>query len=699
MPDPFFNPSSVAVVGASRKPGKVGHEVVRNILNSGYKGDVYPINPEATEILGLRCVPSLLDVPDPIDLVIVAVPASIVLKIAEDAGKKNVKGLIILSAGFKESGSEGAKLERELTGICQKSGIRVLGPNCLGLIDTYTPLNASFAPEMPKAGSIAFISQSGALGTAVLDWALTQDIGFSKFVSLGNKADINETDMIEALVDDPYSKVIILYIEGISDGNRFLKVAKEASMRKPIVVLKSGVSQAGARAASSHTGALAGSDIAFNVAFLEAGVMRVETAEELFDLAEALSTQPIPKGSNVAIVTNAGGPGILATDACEKYGLKVAPMSPEVVATLREKLNPASGFFNPVDILGDASPSQYKFALETVLESGDVHGALVILTPQAMTEPVETAKGIIEVKKNYEDKPIVASFVGGSSVQEAVKLLEREGIPNYEFPERAIKALSSLVKYGERLANPRKDEYPTFDIDEKAVHIIFDRVHYDERVTLKASEALQVATAYGIPAPLIELATTAEDAVKAAEKVGFPVVMKIESPQILHKTDIGGVKLGIESPEDVRRSFYELIGRAHIFSPSATVLGVNVQKMVPQGREMIVGMSRDVTFGPLIMFGLGGIYVNFLRDVSFRLAPLSRQSAREMVEETKAYTLLRGIRGEPRSDIDSVVDVLQRISKLVTDFPEINELDINPLFVYEEGKGCLALDIKMTIKP
>jgi len=699
MPDPFFNPSSVAVVGASRKPGKVGHEVLRNVLNSGYKGAVYPVNPEATEILGLRCFPSLLEVPSSIDLAIVAVPASIVLKIAEDAAQKNIKGLVILSAGFKESGSEGAKLERELMAICRKGGIRVLGPNCLGLIDTHTPLNASFAPKMPKVGSIAFVSQSGALGTAVLDWALTQDIGFSKFVSLGNKADINETDLVESLVEDSDSKVILLYIESISDGNRFIKVAREATMRKPIVALKSGISQAGARAASSHTGALAGSDIAFNVAFHEAGVIRVDTAEELIDLAEVLSTQPIPNGPNVAIVTNAGGPGILATDACEKYGLKVTTLSQDVAEMLREKLHPASGFFNPVDILGDASPSQYRFTLETVLGSEDIHQALVILTPQAMTQPVETAKTVIEVKKYHENKPIVASFIGGSSVQEAVKVLEEAGIPNFEFPERAIKALSSLVRFGDRLANPRKDEYPTFDVDEKDVMVVFDKVRYDERVTLKAREAMQVARAYGIPVPLIELATTAEEAALAAEKVGFPVVMKIESPQILHKTDIGGVKLSIESPEDARRSFYELIGRAHIFSPTATVLGVNVQKMVPQGREMIVGMSRDVTFGPLIIFGLGGIYVNFLRDVSFRLAPLGRQSAREMVEETKAYTLLRGIRGEAGSDIDSVIDVLLRVSKLVTDFPEISELDINPLFVYEKGKGCLALDIKITIKP
>ena len=699
MPDPFLKPSSVAVVGASRKPGKVGHEVLRNIMNSGFKGAIYPINPEADEILGLKCFPSLVTVPGPIDMAVVAVPAQHVPRVAEDAGKKQVKALVVLSAGFRESGGEGAKLERELMETCREHGVRVLGPNCLGLIDTHTPINASFAPTMPKKGSIAFLSQSGALGTALLDWALTQDIGFCKFVSIGNKADINESDLIEIFLEDPETRVILIYVESIVDGTRFLKVTREASKKKPIVILKSGISQAGARAASSHTGALAGSDIAFNVAFRDAGVMRVDTAEELFDLAETLSTQPLPKGPNVAIVTNAGGPGILATDACEKSGLRLASMSPEIVSKLREKLPPAAGFFNPIDLLGDASPEQYKFVLETVAGSDDVDELLVILTPQAMTQPLETARCIIEAKKNHGDKPIVASFIGGMSVQKAVRLLEEAAIPNYEFPERAIDALAKSAKYSQRLTDPRKDEYPSFGVNDKDVRLILDKVRSDERATLKASEAMRVAEAYGIPAPLVTLAATAEEAVQAADKTGYPVVMKVESPQIMHKTDIGGVKLGVSSPEEVRRSFYELVGRAHIFSPSAIVLGVNVQKFVPPGREMIVGISRDVTFGPLIMFGLGGIYVNFLRDVSFQLAPLSKQRAQEMVEETKAYTLLRGIRGEPASDVNSVIDVLLRVSKLVTDFPEINELDINPLFVYGEGKGCLALDIKMTIRP
>ena len=697
MLDGFFTPSSVAVIGASREPGKVGYEILKNILASGYKGKVYPINPNAIEIQGVKCYPSVLDVPEPIDLGIVTLPATLVARIANEAATKGLKGLVIISAGFKEAGSEGAKLEREVADICHKVGMRLLGPNCLGFIDTVTPLNASFAPDTPRRGSIAFVSQSGALGTAVLDWAVTERIGFSKFVSLGNKADLNECDILDTLADEEETKVILLYIENVTDGERFIKTASTVTQKKPVIVLKSGVSAAGARAASSHTGAMAGSDLVFNVAFAQTGVIRVSTAEELFDLAEAFSTQPIPAGPNVAIVTNAGGPGILATDACERYNLKVAPVGPETVEKLRNKLPPAAGFFNPIDILGDAPASRYRFALETMLDSPDVDSLLVILTPQAMTESADTAKTIIEVAARFRNKPITAAFIGGGAVQKAIALLEDAQIPCYQFPERAIQAIAELTKYGERVKTTHIDKFPSIEVNGQKAADILKSARGSERLILYASEASQLASAYGIPTPLIELATTADEAVLAASRLGYPVVLKIESPQILHKSDIGGVKLNVTSEEEVRRSFYELIGRARIFYPSATVVGVNVQKMVPQGREMIVGMTRDVTFGPMIMFGLGGIYVNFLRDVAFRLSPLSREAAMEMVQETKAYTLLRGIRGETASDIDSVVDVLLRVSKLVTDFPEINELDINPLLVYEKGKGSLALDFKVVI--
>jgi acetyltransferase len=697
--NPLFKPSSIAVIGASRTPGKVGHEVLRNIVNSGFKGRIYPINPNTSEIFGLKCYPNILDVDGNIDLCVVAVPAEIVPRIIEGIGEKKVKILIILSSGFKESGIEGAKREDAVMNVCKKHKIRVLGPNCLGIIDTNTPLNASFAPTLPRKGNIAFISQSGALGTALLDWAIEEGIGFNKIVSLGNKADINETELIQELMDDDSTKVIILYLEGVENGRQFVRVAREVTQKKPLIILKSGITSAGARAVSSHTGTLAGSDLAYTVAFEYAGVIRVTTTEELFNLAEAFSTQPIPQGPNVAIITNAGGPGILATDACEKFGLKIAPIMSSIVEKLRQKLPSAASFFNPIDLLGDATPERYKFAIDTVLQSEEVHNALIILTSQAMTNSRETAEIIIELKKKFPEKPVVTSFLGGKRVKVAIEILEGGKIPNYAFPEKAIQALSSLYRYKEYKFSPPQKDIVQFEVNRERVKILLKKVADEGRATLKAIEAMEIINTYGISTPPLQFAATAEEAVRKTEEMGYPVVMKIESPQILHKTDIGGVKLDISSSDEVRTSFYELIGRAHIFNPRATILGVNVQKMIPSGREMIIGMNRDLTFGPMLMFGLGGIYVNFLKDVSFRLSPLSKENAWEMIEETKAYLLLRGIRGEPSSDIDSVVDVMLRVSQLVTDFTQINEMDINPLFVYEKGKGCLALDIKMTIKP
>ncbi|MEE8323619.1 MAG: acetate--CoA ligase [Candidatus Bathyarchaeia archaeon] len=699
MLNPLFKPSSIAVIGASRTPGKVGHEVLRNIVNSGFKGRIYPINPNTSEIFGLKCYPNILDVDGNIDLCVVAVPAEIVPRIIEGIGEKKVKILIILSSGFKESGIEGAKREDAVMNVCKKHKIRVLGPNCLGIIDTNTPLNASFAPTLPRKGNIAFISQSGALGTALLDWAIEEGIGFNKIVSLGNKADINETELIQELMDDDSTKVIILYLEGVENGRQFVRVAREVTQKKPLIILKSGITSAGARAVSSHTGTLAGSDLAYTVAFEYAGVIRVTTTEELFNLAEAFSTQPIPQGPNVAIITNAGGPGILATDACEKFGLKIAPITASIVKKLREKLPSAASFFNPIDLLGDATPERYKFAIDTVLQSEEVHNALIILTSQAMTNSRETAKTIIELKRKFPEKPVVTSFLGGKRVKAAIEILEGGKIPNYAFPEKAIQALSSLYRYKEYKLSPPQKDIVQFEVNRERVKILLKKVADEGRATLKAIEAMEIINTYGISTPPLQFAATAEEAVRKTEQMGYPVVMKIESPQILHKTDIGGVKLDISSSDEVRTSFYELIGRAHIFNPRATILGVNVQKMIPSGREMIIGMNRDLTFGPMLMFGLGGIYVNFLKDVSFRLSPLSEENAWEMIKETKAYLLLRGIRGEPSSDIDSVVDVMLRVSQLVTDFTQINEMDINPLFVYEKGKGCLALDIKMTIKP
>jgi len=699
MLEALFNPYSLAIIGASRTPKKVGHEVLKNIIQSKYSGKIYPINPYADEILNIKCYHSISNVPDRIDLGIIAVPASIVPTVVEEAGKKGIKALIIISAGFKEQGSHGLQIEQDIINICKKYQIRALGPNCLGIIDTYTPMNASFASITPNKGNIAFVSQSGALGTAILDWALEKKIGFSKFVSLGNKADIDETDLIMALAKDERTKVILLYLEGIKRGSAFIKAAQKVAKIKPVVILKSGITEVGARAILSHTGVMAGSDLAYNVAFARARVIRADTIEELFDIAEVFSAHPPLIGPNIAIITNAGGPGVVASDACYKYNLKVASIPAKIVEKLREKLPPAAGFFNPIDVLGDASAERYGFALKTIIKSDDINGLLLILSPQAITEPEMTAKVIIEAKRKNPDKPIVTSFLGGKSIEKAVTMLKEAGIPNYEFPERGVRALSALSLYNEYMKKPLLNNLPKLNVNLEKAKEVFDKAKNEGRISIIGAESAEIVNAYGIKTPSIKLAATADEAVLFAEKIGYPVVLKIASSQILHKTDIGGVKININSSEDVRTTFYEIIGRAHIFFPKANIFGVNVVKMVPQGREIIIGVNRDVTFGPLIMFGLGGIYVNFLKDVSFRLAPLTKDEAVKMIEETKAYTLLRGIRGEKRSDIDSVINTILRISKLVCDFEEINEMDINPLFVYEKGKECLALDVKITVKP
>jgi len=699
MLEALFKPASVAVVGAAREPGKVGYQILKNLLDSGYGGRIYPINPRAESILDVRCYPSLLDVNETIDLGVVVVPSQAVPKVAEEAGTKKVKVLVVISAGFKEVGQAGARLEREVLAICKKHGMRLIGPNVLGVIDTFTPLNASFAPEAPLRGSIAFLSQSGALCTAVLDWSLQEGIGFSKFVSLGNKADVEEVDLLPILAEDPDTRVILMYLEGIRDGRRFVDVTREVGHKKPVIVLKSGVTQAGTRAVSSHTGSMAGSDLAYDVALRQAGVTRVRTTEELFDLAETFATQPVPDGPNVAIFTNAGGPGILATDASERQGLRLAPITPTMEQRLREKLPSTASFHNPIDVLGDATAERYAFALDTVLSSQDVHSGLVILTPQAVTEPERTAEQIALAKKRFPDKPLVTAFVGGRTIEGAVKILSDAKIPSYPFPERAVYPLAALVGYGEYLRSSKLSYRPRLETDKSLVSKVLQRVRRDGRVNLLAAEAVEVVKAYGVSAVPTELAATEDEAVGIAEKLGYPVVLKVESPQILHKTDIGGVKLNLKTPEEVRASFGEIVGRTRRLMPAATILGVEVQKMVPPGREMIIGVHRDVVFGPLVMFGLGGIYVDFLRDVAFRLAPMTVEDARNIILETKAHTILRGVRGETPSDIDSVVDTLLRVSELVTDFNVINEMDVNPLFVYESGKGCVALDVKITIKP
>jgi len=694
----LFKPRNVVVVGASREPGKVGHAVLRNIIESGFKGEVYPVNPRADKILGLNAYKSVLEVPGDIDLAVIVIPAQAVLDVMEECGRKGVKYAVVISAGFKEIGGEGIEREGKLIEIARKYGVRVVGPNCLGIIDLHTPLNASFASIPETKGGIAFISQSGALLSAILDWAPKAGIGFSKIVSLGNKADLNEVDFLTYLGEDPETKVILLYLESIADGRRFIEVGSTVTRKKPVILLKGGITEAGAKAALSHTGSMAGGITALKAALRKAGIIQVSSVSELFDMAIAFNSQPIPTGSRVGIVTNAGGAGVVISDLLVSRGLKLAEPSRHTVDYLRSVLPPVASVYNPVDVIGDAKADRYGVAIEALLRDPNIDSLLVILTPQVVTEPEETAKVIVELSRRYPSKPILAIFMGGGKVEKATRILIENNIPVYDMPERAVTAVLGLSNYREfrELLTKALEYVEVFDVDkEKALEII-EEVRRQGRRVLLEHEAKEIVRSYGIPVVPTKLAVSEDRAVEIARKLGYPVVVKISSPDIIHKSDIGGVITNLKSDDEVAEAFRTVISNARRYVPTASIYGATVQKMVPKGREVIIGATKDPVFGHLIMFGLGGIYIELFKDVSFRLAPLSMYEAKEMITETKAYTLLRGFRGEPPADINSIVNILLRVSKLVTDIPQIVEIDINPLFVYEIG--AIAVDARIIIE-
>jgi len=692
----FFAPASIAVIGASTTPGKIGHDIVRNLLASGFKGAIYPINPKAPEVLGLKAYPSVLAVEEGIDLAVVAIPARVVLPVIEECAQKGIDSAIIISAGFKESGPEGMEREKQLAQISRRSALRIVGPNCLGIIAASSGLNASFAAAFPKPGSVALMSQSGALATAILDWSVQNNIGYSKFVSFGNGVDVGVVDLLRAWEDDPETKVIVAYIEGVPDGPEFMSVARRVSAKKPVIVVKSGNTQAGARAVSSHTGSLAGSGEAYHAAFKQCGVIRADSVEELFDLAVAFAHQVLPKSRRVAILTNAGGPGIMATDAVEMSGLQLATISAATIQELRTKLPAASNFHNPIDCLGDADAARYGFAAKTVLADSNVDAALALLTPQTSTQPYETAQGLIAAAASRQ-KPVLACFMGGKAMSEAAALLRDRQVPNYPYPERAVRALAEMARYREWREEP-PEEIERFPADTKMVKEIFQRARQQGRVNLGEVEAREVLQAYHIRVPQSYFALDAEEAARHADEIGYPIVMKIVSPDILHKSDIGGVRVGIRSRQETMDAFDLMMLRTRRYAPSADLRGVSVQEMVQSGREVILGSTRDPQFGPLVMFGLGGIYVEVLRDVSFRVAPFGRRQARRMIEEIRSAPLLRGARGERPCDLEAIATSLLVLSQLVTDFPEIVEMDINPLMVGEPGVEPVAVDARITIR-
>ncbi|OGD44363.1 hypothetical protein A3K69_07710 [Candidatus Bathyarchaeota archaeon RBG_16_57_9] len=695
--DAIFRPKSVAIIGASSTPGKVGYVLASNLVKSGYPGEIYFVNLKGEIILGRTSYRTISEVPGDVELAVVAVPSNYVLELVEECGRKGVKALVVISAGFKETGREGAELEKRLVEAARRHDMRIQGPNCLGAVNTHVPYDLSFASTLPKKGSIGFITQSGALGTAILDWIIAEEMGFGSIISLGNKADLDEVDFMEAMAEDPDISVILMYLESIERGRRFLEVAERVVKTKPVMVVKGGTSSAGAKAAGSHTGAMVGSFLSYQKAFERTGVILTESMEDLFNYAVAFTEQPLPKDEGVAIVTNAGGPGILSTDLLEKLGLKMAQLTEETRVKLRESLPPAAATGNPVDILGDALPDRYHIAVELVLDDPNVHSVVILLTPQAMTDSLTTAKHVHELSRFYPEKPVIAVFMGGDWVAEAAEYLKDNGVPCFNFPEKGIKTLNALHLYARHLKLPELGPPEFKDIDRGAAREILDAVRRDGRSVLFPHEAVAVVEAYGVSAPASKLAKDAEEAVMHAEAIGYPVVMKIVSPDIMHKTDIGGVELNLTNPRMVRIAFEEIMRKSRKAQPLAKIYGITVDKMVPRGREMIVGMSRDPQFGPMVMFGLGGIYVNFLKDVSFRLAPMNEREAQQMMEETKSYALLKGVRGQAPADIEALREAILRIGLMVWDLTDLKDLDINPILVYDAGRGVSALDVKMTL--
>jgi acetyltransferase len=694
----FFCPKSVAVIGAAREETKVGHTIVHNILDSGYPGDFFLINPNTNEIHGKKCYKSLLDVEENIDLAIIVIPNKFILQALEDCSKKQTKFAIIISAGFKETGIEGAILEKQLIEKAKEFGIRILGPNCLGMIDFNCPINGSFSPSMPDKGVIGFISQSGALGTAVLDWAKSNDIGLSKFVSMGNKADISEIDLFEDWLDDKETNVITAYLEGVTNGNEFMRVCNKVTKKKPIIIVKSGNTNAGAKAVSSHTGTLAGSSRAYDAAFKQTGVIRAKTIKDLFNFASAFAHQPLPKGNQIVIITNAGGPGIMASDACEENGMQLAKIDSQTVEILKSTLPSAANFYNPVDVLGDALADRYGKTFKIILKDKNVNAIIVILTPQAMTQGLDTAKALVNaIKESGREIPVITSFMGGSEVKEGVDYLNKNGIPNFTIPEEAVQALRVMIDQGRWIAK-KEDSKKIFKSDKEKVKSIFEKAIREGRLELGEMESRGILEAYGIRIPIAKVARDLKEAREVVKLTGYPVVLKIDSPDILHKTDVGGIKIGINNYKELEESFEGIISNVKKYMPSAKINGISIQEMIESKKETIIGINKDSQFGPMIMFGLGGIYVEILKDVSFRIAPISKTDAKEMIEEIKTIKLLKGARGEKPSDIESIVEVLLKISQLVTDFPDIIEMDINPLFVKEEGKGSIAGDVRIRIQ-
>jgi len=678
---PFFQPKGVVIIGASTSPEKLGYGVARNLIASGYQGAIHFVSQKSGILFDRPIHTNLNEIPDPVDLAILIVPTQATPQSIEDCAKRGIKAAVIVSAGFREVGADGAALEQQCVDVARKHGVRLLGPNCIGTLDTHLPLDTTFLqPPMPTQGGIGFISHSGAFAAAIIDWAREQGFGFSQIASLGNQADVSETDMLPEVAKDEHTRVIVLYMESVSDGAKFVQAASEVTKHKPVIALKVGRFESGQKAAASHTGALAGSEAAFDAAFAKAGVLRADTAEQMFDWAHALENCPLPRGKRMAILTNAGGPGVIAADSLETNGLLLSQLTESTLKALTTYLPPSASVHNPVDMLASASPEAYAICLKILLQDENVDGVMVILPPPPMFKTEDVAEKVIEVIGNF-DKPVVIALMGSTLVKKAVQTFQRANVPTYPFPERAASALGALARRKEFLAaeTPSHRELKT--------------------QSLSASVAIspdELISSYGITTTSIKLARDENEAAALATELGFPVVMKIASPDILHKSDIGGVLLNIKSEAEAQIGYALLLERASKSMPNARIEGVHVQRQIPEGQEVIIGAVRDPLFGALMMFGSGGIEVEGLKDVAFALAPLSQAEAREMIRKTWAGRKLKGFRSILPVDEEAVIDVLIKLSLLAYEHPEVEEIEINPLRVLQ--KGAVAVDVRMKIK-
>ncbi len=705
--EPLFAPRSIAVVGASRTPGSVGNAILTNLVFGGFTGVIYPVNPKAKSILGNRCVTSVQGIDEQVDLGVIVIPATQVQAAVEALADKGTRHFVVISAGFKEVGGDGVKREQDLKALAAERGLTIVGPNCLGIINTAAAvaMNATFGRGMPDAGPFGLISQSGALCTALLDYAKGVGIGFSRFVSFGNKAAVSENDLLLALAADPLTKAILMYVEELSQGQAFIETCQQITHGadpKPIIAIKTGRTQEGAAAAASHTGSLAGRDEVYDAVLAQAGVRRVASVKELFDCAEVFVDPMLPAGRRTAIVTNAGGPGIMATDACIRSGMALAKFQEYTLKSLRYQLPPTSSLKNPVDVIGDAKHDRYRSALDAVSSDEGVDQMLVIVTPQTMTDVTAIAE-VIREAKSFCGKPIVGCLMGLVDVSAGVQLLRSHGVPAYAFPEDAMQAMSAKCIFAEWTRQPTLP-YKQFQVDREGATRLLDEELTAGRTTLVELKALELFRLYGFPIVPYALASSADEAALTAAKLGFPVVLKISGPKILHKTDVGGVRLSLGDEAAVRAAFDQIMTSVRSkMGGDIEIWGVLVQKMLTgaagaaPAKEIILGMSRDPRMGPLLMFGLGGIYTEALKDVAFRLAPVRENVALEMIMDIRAHKLLRGFRGEPPADVPAIADCLLRLSQLVTEHSRIKELDINPLMVYPAGQGAMVADARVIL--